>query len=51
VEHRAFEYEPIARAITSQEFLEVIDWAQDAGLRNLDERSLSQAAVHRRRLM
>ena len=51
VEHRAFEYEPIARAITSQEFLEAMDWARAAGLSNLDERSLSQAEVHRRRLM
>ena len=51
VEFRAFEHEQIARAITSQEFLEAVDWAQAAGLRNLDERSLAHAAVHRRRLM
>ena len=50
VEHRAFEYERIARAITSEEFLEAIDWAREAGLRNLDERSVSIAQMHRRRL-
>jgi putative pyruvate formate lyase activating enzyme len=50
VEFRAFEYEKIARAITSQEFLEAIEWARDAGLRNLDERSLAHAEIHRRRL-
>ncbi|AHE98946.1 radical SAM protein [Thioalkalivibrio paradoxus] len=49
VEHRAFEYEAIARAITSEEFLEAMDWAEQAGLTNLDERSLAQAALHRRR--
>jgi putative pyruvate formate lyase activating enzyme len=51
VEFRAFEHERIARGITSQEFLEAIEWAEAAGLRNLDERSLANAAVHRRRLM
>jgi len=51
VEFRAFEYEQIARAITSHEFLEAIDWAQDAGLRNLDQRSLANAEIHRRRLL
>ncbi|MBM4025451.1 MAG: twin-arginine translocation signal domain-containing protein [Planctomycetes bacterium] len=50
VEHRAFEHERIARAITSQEFLEAIDWAEQAGLSNLDERSLAMARMHRRRL-
>ena len=51
VEHRAFEYEAISRAITSQEFLEAMEWAQEAGLTNLDERSLAQVEIHRRRLM
>ena len=51
VEHRAFEYEAISRAITSQEFLEAMEWAQEAGLTNLDERSLAQAEIHRRRLL
>lgn len=34
-EFKAFEYDDIARAITSEEFIEAIDWAQDAGLTNL----------------
>lgn len=50
VEHRAFEHERIARAITSAEFLEAIEWAEQVGLRNLDERSVSLAQMHRRRL-
>ena len=50
VEHRAFEYEQIARAINSEEFVEAIDWAIQAGLTNLDERSVAQAQMHRRRL-
>ena len=50
VEFRAFEHEQIARAITSREFLEAIEWAEAAGLRNLDQRSLAHAEIHRRRL-
>ncbi len=50
VEHRAFEYERINRAITPQEFLEAMDWAEEAGLTNLDERSLRQRDIFRRRL-
>ncbi len=49
VEHRAFEYPDIARAITTQEFLEAMEWAEEAGLTNLDERSLMQRDVFRRR--
>ncbi len=49
VEHRAFEYPDISRAITNQEFLEAMDWAEEAGLTNLDERSLMQRDVFRRR--
>ena len=49
VEHRAFEYPRIARAITVGEFLEAIDWAEEAGLTNLDRRSLSRRAIFRRR--
>ncbi len=47
VEFKAFDYEEIARGITSQEFIEAMEWAQDAGLRNLDERSLTNLAIHR----
>lgn len=49
VEFRAFEYEQIARAITTEEFVEAIDWAKQAGLNNLDERSLSNYEIHQRR--
>lgn len=49
VEHQAFEYPPIARSITVGEFLEAMDWAEEAGLSNLDRRSLAQRDVFRRR--
>ncbi len=49
VEHRAFEFPPIARAIKTEEFLEAIEWAEEAGLTNLDERSISQRNVFMRR--
>ncbi len=49
VEHRAFEYDKISRSINSREFVEAIDWAKEAGLTNLDERSLSQYQMHKRR--
>ncbi len=51
VEHRAFEYSDIARAISSQEFVEAIDWAKEAGLTNLDQRSMSHYDMHRRRML
>jgi putative pyruvate formate lyase activating enzyme len=50
VEHRAFEFECIARAITNQEYVEAMEWALEAGLTNLDQRSLAQLDVYRRRL-
>ena len=50
VEYKAFEYEPIARAIMSEEYVEAMEWAIEAGLTNLDRRSLSQLDVHRRRV-
>ncbi len=50
VEHRAFEYERIARAITPEEFVEAMEWAQAAGLTNLDQRSLANLEVYRQRL-
>ncbi len=42
VEHKAFEYEHINRAITPEEFIEAIEWAKEEGLTNLDGRSLEQ---------
>lgn len=41
VEYRAFEYPEIARGITEGEFLEAMAWAEEAGLTNLDPRSMS----------
>ena len=50
VAHRAFDFPGIARAISTEEYLEAMDWAAEAGLTNLDERSLAQRDVfHRRR--
>jgi putative pyruvate formate lyase activating enzyme len=50
VEYKAFEYEDIARAITSEEYIEAMEWALEAGLTNLDERSIAQLDIHRRRV-
>jgi putative pyruvate formate lyase activating enzyme len=50
VEHMAFQYEEISRAITAGEYVEAMEWAMQAGLSNLDERSLSMLEVHRRML-
>ncbi len=49
VEHRAFEYPKIARAITSEEYLEALEWAEDAGLHNLDCRSVARRQIFQRR--
>ncbi len=49
VEHRAFEHEAIARAITPREFVDAMTWAIDAGLTNLDQRSMSQYGIFSRR--
>ena len=50
VEHEAFNHPRIARAITPEEFLEAVQWAEEAGLRNLDPRSLLQRDMFQRRL-
>ena len=50
VEFQAFEYEDIARAITSEEFVEAMEWAIEAGLTNLDDRALTHLEIHRRRV-
>ncbi len=49
VEHKAYDYPEISRAITPGEFLEAMQWAEEAGLTNLDRRSLSQRDVFQRR--
>jgi putative pyruvate formate lyase activating enzyme len=40
VDYKAFEYPEIWRAITVEEYLEAMQWAQDHGLKNLDPKSL-----------
>jgi putative pyruvate formate lyase activating enzyme len=48
VDYRAAEYEKINRAITAAEFLEAMAWAEEAGLRNLDPRSLANREFYQR---
>jgi putative pyruvate formate lyase activating enzyme len=48
VDYRAAEFERIARAINAEEFLEAMDWADEAGLKNLDPRSRANRALYRR---
>ena len=45
VEHQAFDHPAIARAITPEEYLEAHDWAEEAGLTRLDERSVAQRPI------
>jgi putative pyruvate formate lyase activating enzyme len=40
VDYKAFDYPEIWRAITVEEYLEAMHWAQEAGLKNLDPKSL-----------
>ena len=46
-EFMAHKYKPIARAILCEEFVEAVQWAIEAGLKNLDETSLRQFSYHR----
>jgi putative pyruvate formate lyase activating enzyme len=41
VDYQAYDYPEIARAITVEEFLEAVEWAQEYGLNNLDKRTIS----------
>ncbi len=50
VEHKAFEYERIARAVTPEEFVQAMEWAQAAGLTHIDDRSMAQYRVRKRRI-
>ncbi len=50
VEFMAFDFPLIARAITSEEFVEAIEWAKEAGLTNLDDRSLAHYETHLHRV-
>jgi putative pyruvate formate lyase activating enzyme len=49
VEYKAFEHPRIARGITVEEFLEAMEWADRAGLTNLDVQSLIIREIYRRR--
>ena len=49
VDYRAFEHPRIARAISADEFIEAIGWAEAAGLTRLDQRSLAQRDIFRQR--
>ena len=48
VAYRAAEFEEIARAITAEEYLEAMAWAEESGLQNLDPRSLTTRNIYRR---
>jgi putative pyruvate formate lyase activating enzyme len=48
VDYRAAEFDEIARAITADEFLDAMAWAEEAGLRNLDPRSRTNRDLFRR---
>jgi len=41
VEYKAFDYPKISRGITTQEFMEAIEWAEKYGLTNLDLKSVA----------
>jgi putative pyruvate formate lyase activating enzyme len=49
VEYKAYEHPEIARGITVQEFLEAMDWAEQAGLTNLDQHSAAVGNFYRLR--
>jgi putative pyruvate formate lyase activating enzyme len=51
VEYKAFDHPEIARAITVDEYLEAMKWADEAGLTNLDERAGSLRRLYLRRLL
>jgi putative pyruvate formate lyase activating enzyme len=46
VDYKAFEYPEIARGITTQEFIEAMDWAEKSGLTSLDPRSVRDKEVY-----
>jgi putative pyruvate formate lyase activating enzyme len=48
VDYKAYEYPDIARGITADEFLEAVAWAEEAGLTNLDSRTLMIRDRHKR---
>ena len=48
VDYKAYDHPQIARAITTDEFLEAVDWAEEAGLVNLDPRTRAFAEFSRK---
>jgi putative pyruvate formate lyase activating enzyme len=48
VAYQASEYKEIGRAIHAEEFLEAMDWAEEAGLTNLDPRSVTNRKIFQR---
>ena len=48
VAYRAAEFPQISRAITAEEYLEAMDWAEESGLTNLDPRSLTVRRIYQR---
>jgi putative pyruvate formate lyase activating enzyme len=48
VAYKAADHDEIARAIRAEEFLEAMAWAEEAGLTNLDPRSLTRRNFFRR---
>ncbi|MCP4205340.1 MAG: radical SAM protein [bacterium] len=48
VAYRAAEFEEIGRGITAEEYLEAMTWAEEAGLTNLDRRSVTTRNIYRR---
>ena len=48
VAYRAFDYPEIARGLTRGEFLEAMDWAEEAGLTRLDAHSIRMRDFFRR---
>ena len=49
VDYKAYDYPQIARAITVEEFLEAMNWAEKAGLTNLDPQSVAVKNFYRSR--
>jgi putative pyruvate formate lyase activating enzyme len=48
VAYRAAEFPQLRRTITAEEYLEAMDWADEAGLTNLDPRSQTTRRIYRR---
>ena len=46
--YKAYDYPEISRGITADEFLEAMQWAQNAGLANLDPRSVLSRSQYSR---